>query len=86
MELDSAQIVIVGIIVARLLVPLAIIRFPLPGILACLVLDAVDQTVFQAWRRAPTWPATRATTRRSTSTTSSSPTRPPCATGPTASP
>ena len=48
MELDSAQIVIVGIIVARLLVPLTIIRFPLPGIIACLVLDAVDQTVFQA--------------------------------------
>jgi hypothetical protein len=47
-ELGSAEIVIVGIILARLLVPLAIIRFPLPGIVACLVLDAVDQTVFQA--------------------------------------
>jgi hypothetical protein len=47
-ELGSAEIVIVGIILARLLVPLAIIRFPLPAIVACLVLDAVDQTVFQA--------------------------------------
>ncbi len=48
MELGSAEIVILGVILARLLVPLTIIRFPLPGIVACLVLDAVDQTVFQA--------------------------------------
>jgi len=47
-ELGSAEIVILGVILARLLVPLTIIRFPLPGIVACLVLDAVDQTVFQA--------------------------------------
>jgi hypothetical protein len=33
--------------VARFLVPLAIPRFPLPGILAALILDAVDQTIFQ---------------------------------------
>jgi hypothetical protein len=33
--------------VARFLVPLSIPRFPLPGILASLVLDAVDQTIFQ---------------------------------------
>lgn len=33
---------------ARLLVPLAIIRFPLPAIVAALLLDGVDQTIFQA--------------------------------------
>ncbi len=33
---------------ARLLVPLAIPRFPLPAILAALALDAVDQSVFHA--------------------------------------
>jgi len=32
---------------ARFLVPLSIPRFPLPGILASLILDAVDQTIFQ---------------------------------------
>ena len=32
---------------ARFLVPLAIPRFPLPGILVALILDAVDQTIFQ---------------------------------------
>jgi hypothetical protein len=47
-DLGSAEIVILGVILSRLLVPLTIIRFPLPGIIACLVLDAVDQTVFQA--------------------------------------
>ncbi|GAB2928124.1 hypothetical protein GCM10027047_26130 [Rhodococcus aerolatus] len=35
------------VILARFLVPLAIPRFPVPGLLAALVLDAVDQTVFQ---------------------------------------
>lgn len=36
------------VVLARLLVPLAIIRFPLPAIVAALVLDGVDQTIFQA--------------------------------------
>jgi hypothetical protein len=33
--------------VARFLLPLTIPRYPLPGIVASLVLDAVDQTIFQ---------------------------------------
>jgi hypothetical protein len=33
--------------VARFLIPLSIPRFPLPGIIASLLLDAVDQTIFQ---------------------------------------
>jgi hypothetical protein len=32
---------------ARFLIPLTIPRFPLPGILVSLILDAVDQTIFQ---------------------------------------
>jgi hypothetical protein len=35
------------VVAARFIVPLSIPRFPLPGILASLVLDAVDQTIFQ---------------------------------------
>ena len=43
------EIAIIGtVILARLLVPLLIIKYPLPAIIACLVIDAVDQTVFQA--------------------------------------
>ena len=37
------------VIAARFLVPLGIPRFPLPAILATLVIDAVDQTVFQTF-------------------------------------
>jgi hypothetical protein len=48
MELGLAEIVVLGIILSRLAVPLLIIRFPLPAIVACLIIDAVDQTVFQA--------------------------------------
>jgi hypothetical protein len=47
-ELGAAVIfaVVVG---ARFLVPLLIPLFPLPAVLACLVLDGVDQTIFQAF-------------------------------------
>jgi len=36
------------VIGARFVLPLLIPKYPLPAILACLVLDAVDQTIFQA--------------------------------------
>lgn len=39
--------------VARLLLPLAIPRYPLPGILASLVLDGVDQSIFQQFTALP---------------------------------
>ena len=48
MELGFTEFVILAVILSRLLVPLLIIRFPLPAIIACLVIDAVDQTVFTA--------------------------------------
>lgn len=40
-------VVVVAVLLARFLVPLSIPRYPVPGIIACLVLDAVDQTIFQ---------------------------------------
>jgi hypothetical protein len=43
----TATVVFVAVVGARFLVPLAIPRFPLPAIVAALILDGVDQTVFQ---------------------------------------
>ncbi|HEX2767018.1 MAG TPA: hypothetical protein VHR55_10345 [Candidatus Limnocylindria bacterium] len=42
-----AGTVLWGVVIARLLVPLTIPRWPLPGIVAALLLDGVDQTIFQ---------------------------------------
>src|SRR3954471_12646005 len=36
-----------AVVLIRLLVPLLVFRYPLPSILASLVVDAADQTVFQ---------------------------------------
>jgi hypothetical protein len=41
-------LVFLAVIGARFLVPLLIPLFPLPAIIACLVLDAADQTIFQS--------------------------------------
>src|SRR5512147_2436858 len=38
-----------AVVLVRLLVPLLIPRFPLPAVLACFVVDATDQTLFQAF-------------------------------------
>lgn len=43
------QVVFWGVVVARLLVPLLVFKFPLPGIVAAMLLDGVDQTVFQTF-------------------------------------
>lgn len=40
-----------SVVVLRFLVPLLIPRYPLPAILASLVLDAADQTIFQTYTR-----------------------------------
>ncbi len=40
-------IVFVAVVGARFLVPLLIPRYPLPAIIAALILDAIDQTIFQ---------------------------------------
>ncbi len=51
MPLSSDMWVVGVVILARLVVPLFIPRFPLPAILACLVVDGVDQTVFQTFTK-----------------------------------
>jgi hypothetical protein len=45
---DTADLIIFLFVLAlRLFVPLAILRYPLPAIVASLVIDAADQTIFQ---------------------------------------
>jgi hypothetical protein len=49
----SEQLVFWTVVLARFLVPLAIPRFPLPGILAALLIDAADQSIFQQFTSMP---------------------------------
>ncbi len=46
--MDPNNLLIAVIVIgARLLVPLLIPRFPLPAVIACLMIDGMDQTIFQ---------------------------------------
>jgi hypothetical protein len=45
----EATVVFVVVVGLRFLLPLFIPRWPLPAVLACLVLDGIDQSVFQAF-------------------------------------
>jgi hypothetical protein len=45
----EATAVFVSVVALRFTVPLFIPRFPLPAVLACLVLDGIDQSIFQAF-------------------------------------
>ncbi len=45
--MSSDEAIFLIVVAARLGIPLLIFRFPLPAILAALVLDAADQTIFQ---------------------------------------
>jgi hypothetical protein len=47
MDLSSDLIVFWTVVAARVLVPLGVFRFPLPAMLAALVIDGLDQTIFQ---------------------------------------
>ncbi len=47
------ELVFVVVLLARLAVPLAIPRWPLPAIVAALVIDAADQTIFAAFDAEP---------------------------------
>jgi hypothetical protein len=49
----ATTVVFVAVVGARFLVPLFIPRFPLPAILASLILDAADQTIFQSFGHNP---------------------------------
>lgn len=46
MELDLTLLIPIAVVLARLIVPLFIPAYPLPAILAAMVLDGVDQTIF----------------------------------------
>ncbi len=45
--MSTDQMIFVAVVALRFLIPLLIPRFPLPAILAALVIDAADQTIFQ---------------------------------------
>ncbi|WP_229068705.1 hypothetical protein [Actinoplanes sp. DH11] len=49
----GADVVFLAVVAARFLLPLAIPYLPLPAVLACLVLDGVDQTIFQTFGYEP---------------------------------
>jgi hypothetical protein len=49
----SETVIFTLVVGTRLLVPLLIFRYPLPAILACLVIDGVDQTIFQTFTDLP---------------------------------
>lgn len=51
--MSTDSLVLALVIGARLFVPLLIPWFPLPGVVAALLLDAVDQTLFQSFTRLP---------------------------------
>lgn len=45
--MSSDELIFLAVLASRLLVPLLIFRYPLPAIVAALVIDAADQTIFQ---------------------------------------
>jgi hypothetical protein len=47
--LSSDTIIFWAVVAARVLVPLGVFRFPLPIMLAALVIDGLDQTIFQTF-------------------------------------
>ena len=49
----SDMLILFIVIAARLLVPLAIPRYPIPAGIAALVIDGVDQTIFQRFTTLP---------------------------------
>jgi hypothetical protein len=53
MDETTGWVIIWLVVAARLLIPLSIPKFPLPGILASLILDAADQTIFQQFPGLP---------------------------------
>ena len=47
------ELIFVAVVAARVIIPLFIPRFPLPAIVAALIVDAVDQTIFQTFTNDP---------------------------------
>ena len=53
MDITSGGVIFVAVVAARILVPLAIPRYPLPAMIAALVIDGLDQTIFQTFTDVP---------------------------------
>lgn len=53
MTATSDQMVFLAVIVGRFLLPLAIPRYPLPAIIACMLLDAADYQIFNFFTSLP---------------------------------
>lgn len=53
MPISLDVVIFWAVVMARFLVPLTIPKYPLPGIIASLILDAVDQTIFQTFTNLP---------------------------------
>lgn len=49
----SDTFILLAVVMARFLIPLSIPKYPLPGIIACLILDTIDQTIFQQFTDLP---------------------------------
>jgi len=49
----SDLVIFWAVVMARFLIPLSIPRYPLPGVVASLLLDMVDQTIFQLFTNLP---------------------------------
>jgi hypothetical protein len=43
------ETVFVTVLLVRFFLPFTILRYPLPGVVACLVVDGIDQSIFQAF-------------------------------------
>ena len=53
MNVSIDTIVLLAVLAARVLVPIGVFRFPLPAMLAALVIDGLDQTIFQTFTSLP---------------------------------
>ena len=47
MDLNTNLLIFLSVLGIRFFLPLLIFRYPLPAIIGCLIIDAVDQTIFQ---------------------------------------
>lgn len=47
--MENDLIIFWSVVIGRFLIPLLIPRFPLPGIIAAMLLDGIDQTIFQKY-------------------------------------
>jgi hypothetical protein len=53
MTATSDQMILGAVIVSRFLLPLAIPRYPLPAVVACMLLDAADYQIFNFFTGLP---------------------------------